>query len=393
MINQKFLLYLVQKYGTPLYVIDEEELNRKIKYIDQCFSVIPSFLVIAYPYKANSLTNITQYMHLHSRWAEIASGLELKLALKSGVNPQRIIFNAPYKSDPDITMAINYGCKFHIDNIEEIRAINNISMRLSKCVDVGVRVSYPQAGNWSRFGFEQGSDAQNAIREIIRAKNLNLVGLHCHQSNIIDLEEYRRFLRNLFSLFKSITTDYGVDLQYIDIGSGFPVCFPKPIVEANWNVPDLSEYAQIVKDIWIEADFTGLQPYLIIEPGRSCVASCGSLLTKITTVKKRGDRRIAFTDIAINFLPGAEIYKYKIEQISVKNNNCSQLVPYMICGCLCDSLDIIDANYSGNDLSQNDVLRISDVGGYDMARSFVWQIPLPGIIWVSSEKKVKIIRH
>jgi diaminopimelate decarboxylase len=392
MLTTELLHSLAQNYGTPLYIIDEEELSRCIEYINTCFSKIPTTLIVAYPYKANPLPGLIQYMHRHSRWAEVASGLEIELAINSGIDPEKIIFNAPYKSNRDLVKAMSLGCKIHIDNFEEIVRIENIiRAKITTSVDVGIRVSYPGLDNWSRFGFELGSDVFNAIREIMSIKQLRLVGLHGHRSNITDLGEYRFFLKTMFSLYKSIEQTFGKDLKYIDVGSGFAIDFPKPIASIDWQIPDIRDYAKVLSEIWVENEPFGSRPYVIIEPGRSSVASSGILLTRVISIKRRGNDNIAFTDIALNFLPGAEIYKYNIKKISLRDNKKSEKIMYKICGCLCDSLDIIDSNFVGPELLEDDLLCIPDVGGYDMARSFVWQLPLPKIIWIGSEKTIRVI--
>lgn len=392
--TNELLCSIVKEYGTPIYIINEEELNRSIEYINKCFSIIPTQLVVAYPYKANPLPNIIQYMHRHSRWAEVASGLEIDLAINSGIEPEKIIFNAPYKTNHDLTKAMNLGCKIHIDNIEEIWRIEKIIREeVITSVDVGIRVSYPGSDSWSRFGFEFGADVLDAIGKIMTIKQLNLVGIHGHRSNILDLEEYRFFIQTLFSLYKTVEDEFWINLQYIDVGSGFAIDYPKPVAIMDWHPPDIKEYAEVLNDVWIGTGGLGSRPYIIIEPGRSAVASSGTLLTSVTTIKKRGNDIIAFTDIALNFLPGAEIYKYDIKKISLSDEKIPGTKVNIICGCLCDSRDIVDENFLGTSLLEGDLLSIADVGGYDMARSFVWQLPLPKIIWVDCEKTLKVIQR
>jgi diaminopimelate decarboxylase len=391
MLDRNFLLSLSRKFGTPLYVIDEDVLLDRVRYINKCFSTFPTQVMVAYPFKVNPLPKIIQLMIELDRWAEVASGMEIKLATQLGFKPQRIIFNAPYKTKEDLELAMELECKIHFDNFEEIKLFREISKSFKKKVDVGIRVSYPEAGKWSRFGFEFGNETSQAVQELTKIRNVNFIGLHGHQSNIVCLNEYRTFLQKLFDLAKSIQSDQEINLEYIDIGSGFSINYPRPINIHEWTPPDIKEYAKTAEELWVDNHFNGTIPNLIIEPGRSCVASSGSLLTKIVSLKQRGDENIAFTDSALNFLPGAEIYKYQINLLTRKEDNIKKGKKYVICGCLCDSLDIIDDNFQADIIHIEDVLQVLDVGGYDMARSFVWQLPLPKIAWVNTNGGVHII--
>lgn len=387
MITDETLLSLAGKYGTPIYVIDESELDKKQKEFSDAFSILPIPVRIAYPFKVNSINEVLEYMYKCGRWAEVASDLELNLALAGGFNPTNIILNAPHKPIALLKHAIDVGCKIHIDNESELIMLVNLidEIKLTQNIDIGLRISTLGDSLWSRFGFKD-EEYTNAINIIKRNNKLRLVGLHTHRSSINNLEEYKHHIEQIFSLTSVIADKYGINLDYIDIGSGFAIDWPKPLGNLNWSAPTLDEYVQIVYEAYHKWKPRIRQ--LIIEPGRKSVASAACFITKIVSIKKRGTIRYLISDGALNFIPGAEIYKYRISRVATGQfKQSSEEIGFdnVLCGCLCDSLDVLDTSIHIQNLEVDQLLRIDDVGGYDIARSFVWQLPYPTVIWISNE--------
>lgn len=382
---------IAHEYGTPLYVIDENKLERATKEIIESLEGIPARFAIAYPYKANPLRAICHYMHQLGWWAEVASGLEIEMAQRVGVQPNRIIFNAPFKSDTDIALAIELACKLHVDNFDEIRQIERIASKTSKKLDIGIRLSTSSGTQWDRFGFELTDEALSAVEQLLDVSNLRLVGIHGHRSSVIDLEEYRNFITDIFDFALRLRHDYNLQLEYIDIGSGFAVDEPRPAHHEFWLAPPMSAYATVISECFEQSGLSD-DIVIIVEPGRRSVASCGTLLTSVTSTKSRNNKLIATVDSALNFIPGAEIYRYSIDCLR-SSHGTQEALDYMLCGCLCDSLDIISSSVLLNPLQVGDVLTISNVGGYDIARSFTWQLPLPPILWLDRRGDCHFIRE
>lgn len=384
MINDKELLSIVDKYGTPIYVIDESELDKNKAKLEDAFSNLPVPVTIAYPYKVNALNLMLEYMYKIGRWAEVASEPELDMALKTGLTPNNIIINAPYKSLSLLSRAINVGCKIHVDNEYElyalVRLIDQVEYR--GIIDLGLRISCPGNTLWSRFGFRD-DEVLKAINIIKGCNNIRITGLHIHRSSIADLQEYRKHIKYIFMMARLFTNNYGIGLDYLDIGSGFAIDWPKPIKTPGWSAPSLNEYANIVRDSLFE--YRPDIHHIIVEPGRSSVASSGSFLSKVVSIKERGDKKFIICDGALNFIPGAEIYKYRISRVGPGQNGRNKNIATddVLCGCLCDSLDILDTEVNIRNPKIGQILKIEDVGGYDIARSFIWQLNYPPIIWVS----------
>lgn len=387
MISNEQLLSLADTFGTPLYIIDESEIEKNQQELDNAFSVLPIPVKVAYPYKANSIINVLEYMRKKGRWAEVASELELNLALNVGIEPQNIILNSPHKPLSLLKLAVAKGCKIHIDNEHELIELSNMvsQTELTEKIEVGLRISTPGNSLWSRFGL-RNREVDKAIDILINNDKFRLVSLHTHRSSIVNLSDYKQHIEQIFNLSSRISKEYGVVFDYLDIGSGFAIDWPKPIGESNWLAPSLAEYAHIVNEAYQKHEPHSRE--LIIEPGRKSVASSGILLTKVVGIKERGETRYIICDGALNFLPGAEIYSYKISRVNCEMQQGTQAsnIKNVLCGCLCDSLDVLDPQTNIYNPEINQIIKVEDVGGYDIARSFIWQLPYPQMVWVSQNR-------
>jgi diaminopimelate decarboxylase len=188
-----------------------------------------------------------------------------------------------------------------------------------------------------------------------------------------------------FRIAAAIINKYEIDLDYLDIGSGFATEWPKPKGRDKWSVPPITEYAKVVERL--HRKWTPNIRRIIIEPGKRLVASSASFVTKVVKIVTRGDVQFIMCDGALNFILGAEKNNYRISLVdsgdSKRIEQSYKSLQLVLCGCLCDSLDIIDSKFKLSRLKTNDLIKIDDVGAYDIARSFVWQLPSPPIIWAS----------
>lgn len=394
MISNETILALTQSLGTPLYVIDEQSLIDAANSIDSAFRLFPAPVLVAYPYKTNSLREICSYMHNHGRLAEVASSIELEMALSLGIRPEAIIYNSPFKSDKDLHFALSIGCKLHIDNFPELKTVIQIVEELSfpQQINVGLRISTHTSFGWDRFGFDiENGEAQHAI-EMLTNSDIKLISFHSHRSNIGTISEYEDHQARILEFIAESIAINNLVLDYIDLGSGFAIQWPKPKYKQEWKVPSLEDYSRKLNQLWRYYGFSE-NISLLIEPGRIAVAPAGHLYTKITNIKSRSCKQIISVDAGQNQLPGAELYEYNIRWIGKRPEQIlGKGQKYEVYGTLCDSFDVLGTDVFLPETSVGDILSFDDVGGYDMSRSFSWQIPRPPVVWLQGANH-KIIRH
>lgn len=381
---------IVNEYGTPVYVLDEAELEHSLVQFENAFTDFPAEVRIAYPYKTNSLKRLCQHMHSQGMWAEVSSGLEMQMALRLRVEPRHIIFNSPHKSHDDLVTALQAGCQVHVDNMEEFGRILSVQQAVGAEARIGVRVSPISSDLFSKFGFMLENEAYAALEQIAQTPNVRVVGLHTHRSSIPCLEEYEKHVSPTIDFAAKVIRDRLVDLEYVDIGSGFTVSYPQPLRISTWTVPSMSEYVEVLCTIWKRASLPA-DVYLVVEPGKRLVASCVTLLTTVASIKERPSGRICFVDGGHNLMPGVDWCRHPIVQLKPVDSSMSE-ERYDVHGCLCDSLDVLQTDVPLFSLEAGEVLCIGSVGGYDMSRSFSWQIPRSPVIWVSKNSEYEVVR-
>lgn len=380
------LLSLLEKYGTPIYILNESRLLSEYIEIQEAFSNFPFPVKIAYPYKTNSFGYLCNFLHKKGIWAEVSSILELQKAIDLNIKPQYIVYNSAYKSNDDLHKAISIGCKIHLDNFEDLDRIIGISLEeRDRQIDIGIRISSSTGSNWDKFGFDLQSELELAIRKVNDTKNVRITGIHIHRSSIIDLEEYRQHITKILSLSADAIKLGWLHAEYIDIGSGFAVDFPAPLESNIWIAPTMKQYADIILAVWRECLLSN-ELQLIVEPGRRLVASSVSLITKVVSIKNRNGSNLAIVDGGQNMMPGIDWYRYPIRAIGKESSQYFDI--YDIHGCLCDSMDILGRQVRLPKLEVGDVLNIDSVGGYDIARSFVWQLRRPPILCVDESGEI-----
>jgi diaminopimelate decarboxylase len=384
------LAEIASQYGTPVYVLDQAELEKSLNEIVEAFSAFEAKVGIAYPYKTNPLRKICRFMREKGLSAEVSSLDEINMAISLGVDSRKIVINSPYKSNETLTRALQLGCQVNVDNFEEIGRIAEVVNKLGiNKQRIGIRVSPKSKTNWEKFGFALHEEAYEVLEYLRKNHHLQVIGIHTHRSNIIDLETYYEYLDEIFDFVVHAVRSGLIELEYLNLGSGYAVNYPAPIGADEWKAPSMRQYSQTIASIWSKFHIPR-ETNLIIEPGRRLVAGCVSLLTQVVSIKKRPDRKIAIVDSGHNLMPGVEIYRYPISQLLTKK---SEPEIYEVHGCLSDSIDLLGKDVPLAALSSGEILEIGSVGGYDMSRSFHWQIPLAPIVWVDTNLHDEIVRY
>lgn len=378
-------------YDTPFYFIDQLKIKKSVEVFLNAFENVHPNFTLAYPYKVNNIKRLLQYYHSIGLWAEVSSDLELEMATRLGVAANKIIFNGPYKSTNGLSLASASGVTIFVDNEAELNRLEVMAQELDIHVQIGIRVNSLEAkNNWGKFGFtiEDGKAFEIATR-LSQSKWLTLIALHAHfGSNISDINHYEKMMRLYSGFTIDLLQNKLINLQLVDIGSGFAIPQPRPIGANNWQTPRLSEYASRVKKIF---SFLPSDIRFIAEPGRILVSDAVSLITKIISIKRTKDKVFAVVDAGVNMIPGRDIYSYPVKKLG--NHERVKTTKVDVHGALCDSYDNIALDIYLPDPKVGDILCIKNVGAYDLVRSFGWNLGLPPVILHTLEGDLIQIRE
>ena len=350
---------LAERFGTPLYVYSQAELDSAFARYQTAFAALDP--LICYAVKANgNLSVIRRFAELGSGF-DIVSGGELARVLAAGGRAEKTIFSGVGKSAAEIEFALKSGIKcFNVESLPELDRINEIAGRLKTTAPVSLRINpdvdaqthpYISTGlKANKFGIAM-EDAERAYLHAVSLPHLNIIGIDCHiGSQLIKLEPLVEACERLLPLIDKLAA-HGIGLQHIDLGGGVG------IVYQNEETPDLAAYAAAVQKL-----LDGRSLKLILEPGRSLVGNAGALLTRVEFVKQNGDKNFVVVDAAMNDLMRPALYQ---AYHHIENAEPSPVAPFAadIVGPICETGDFL-AKDRMISAQAGDLLVVRSAGAY-----------------------------
>lgn len=389
---------LIEQYGSPLFVINEQTIRNTYQEAYHAFSTRYPNVQFAWSYKTNYIEAVCKVFHQEGSWAEVVSGFEYQKALDNGVPGDKIIFNGPDKSDEDLRIAIENNSPIHIDHFDELYSLITISEELDKRAKVAIRVNMDTGIKplWDRFGFNyENGQAWAAINKIFYSKNLDLIGFHTHIGTfILDPNAYGVAASKLADLALSVKRKFKHDIQYIDMGGGFA---SKNTLKGSYlSGPDLapsfSDYADTITNALLNAGFsTEDLPLLILETGRALIDDSGSLLGTVLANKRLSDgRRSMIMDFGVNTLFTSFWYNHIVSPAQECSLYTEDTVMY---GPLCMNIDVIRESINLPPLNKGDHVVVHRVGAYNMTQWMQFITFRPRVVMIDTKGQSHIIRE
>jgi len=388
---------LLSNFGSPLFVISEKQIRRNVQNAIRIFKTRYPKVQFAWSYKTNYVSAVCQIFHQEGSWAEVVSGFEYDKAIENGVPGNKIIFNGPDKSDDQLVLAARNNSLIHIDHYDELYSLIRLSEEHALKPRVAIRINmdtgiYPK---WDRFGFNfENGQAWNAITRIINSGNLNLVGLHCHIGTfMLSPSAYAIAARNLCELAWSIKEKYNRNIQYIDLGGGFPSVntLKGAYLPGSDTVPSIDQFADAITDVILGYGFKQDElPLLILETGRALIDDAGYLLGTVLATKRLSDgRRATILDFGLNSLFTSLWYDHKVSPAQAYGDYTEEMVLY---GPLCMNIDVVRESIILPLLEKGNQVVVHKVGAYNMTQWMQFITLRPNIVLIDSENNTHVIR-
>ena len=384
---------LAAEYGTPLYLLSEGRIRQNFRgFHKELTDRYPQVLVCP-AYKANSHQAVTRIYQSEGAGAEVVSGFELRLALESGVQPGRIIFNGPVKSKKDLELAVSSGvAMISADSLTELDHLQGVAQRVGKSANVGVRINlgikpktHPHLATALReqkFGIWMG-DALDAYKEAAKKTGLSIVGIHCHVgSNIVQPQIFRSTAKAMLGLVGRINKALKLKLTIVDVGGGLGFAY-----QPDSRAMSYAAYASAILSTNLATLKQLGDPMLIFEPGRAIIADAGLLLTRVDVVKRQGSVNWALVDAGMNTFIRPALYQARHQILAANKMSTRAVSKYSVGGPCCESSDVLAKDVSLPKIGEGDLLAVLDTGayGYTMASNYNGQ-PRPGVVLVSDGK-------
>jgi diaminopimelate decarboxylase len=382
---------LAEQFGTPAYIYAEDDMRARARAYIEAFEARTDDFEVIYASKALPITAAFRVLAEEGLSADVASGGELHLALKAGVDPQRIFMHGNNKTEAELRYALDSRIGYLVlDSFAEIERAERL---LSRPQDVLIRVtpgikpsthSFVQTGQLdSKFGFglEDGL-AREAVRRVRASEMLNLVGIHAHiGSQIFELEPYTRTIEILADFIN-------FDCRLLNVGGGLGIAYT-----AKDQPASIEDYVD-VKVRAVQQAFDPV-PRIMIEPGRSLVGNAGITAYRIGTVKEiPGVRTYVSVDGGMSDNLRPMLYGSRYDAAIASRPDATGTKLATIAGMHCESGDILIRDVSLADPQVGDVLVTPATGAYGHAMANNYNcVPRPPVIFCRDGDARVVVRR
>jgi len=384
---------IINEYGTPLYVMVESEILRRLRRFKKVFG--PQ-IGLQYAVKCNSNLEILRLARKEGFELDCSSVGELILGLLADFHPKQLTFTNLYKSQNDIHFAAKIGVQsITADSMEEIENIAITAKKLKKHIDVCIRINpMLDLGPYSTRGNKYGIPIKYVDRAIEAARKspyVDFQGFHFMGGYVRNPRIYKMAARVFAKLTKKCQ-DRGIPVKTISLGGGFPAAIGE---EHAFPIEDMKDFPRYFQKL---CERTGIiPPRLIFEPGKSIVLNAGIGLTRVISKKRLGlNKRMVIADgSSYNFVPDTIIQtgiKYDILPASKLSQR--RIHNLTIAGNTCDAWDILVKDIGMPKIQAGDILAIMDVGAYAQVMSSNFNtIKRAAVVMIDEEGRTRIIRR
>lgn len=389
------LAKIADNYGDSFYIIDEEQFKKNYAELDkELKSFYPKFQ-ISYSYKTNYVPSLCKILNELGGYAEVVSDMEYKIALKSGVTTEHIIFNGPYKDFDAEVFALEHNSIVNVDNIPELQKIvSYVQKNEDRGYRIALRCNYDVAdGNVSRFGFDtEGEDFQTALKLVAATPNLTLMGLHAHFASRA-LNVWQAKVGGMLELIKRL----GMKFTYIDVGGGLYGKMADSLKrQFNDKIPTYSEYAKVISkpfyEFYKDTPDTDM-PQIFVEPGSALVGDVMKFVTRVKSIKNVKGKNIATVLGSIyNINPTLNKKNPPIEVFKDDKKQQKYYEDLDFGGFTCIESDYLYRHYDG-ELSVDDFVVFGNAGSYSVVLKPPFILPNFPIISVDGNEEIKCVKR
>jgi diaminopimelate decarboxylase len=381
---------LAQEFGTPAYVVAEDDLRARARAFVEAVAARHSDYDVLFASKAFPCTAVYRALAEEGLSCDVASGGELALALKAGLHPSRLYLHGNAKSEAELRQALDAGVgHIVLDSFDDFERLDLACAELDRRQEVLIRVTPDVTGDThqamstgqadSKFGFTM-EQAPGAIERAASVPHLELVGLHFHiGSQLLELEPFRRAVEAIAGL-----GSFGV----YNLGGGLGVAYT-----SDQRAPDIAEYVDAVVSAAHELLPGGPDSRLLLEPGRALVANSTVTLYTVQTVKRNVSTWVAVDGgMSDNLRP--MLYGSVYEALAAGRPLAAANERCRLAGKHCESGDVIIRDIKLPDPAPGDVVVTPVTGGYGHALANNYNgVPRPPVIFCRDGAARVVVRR
>ncbi len=383
---------LAKKYGTPLYVYNENILRDRMHKVSQVITKYP--YTANYSVKANTNIHILKLAHEEGLNCDAMSEGEIRMLEAAGFEYDRIFFVPNNVSDEEMKYAIDRNIMTSLDSLAQLRRYGKLNrggkcaVRINPGVGAGHHEKVVTGGKKTKFGISE--EDIDEIFEIAKEYNLTIAGINQHIGSLfMKPDPYLEAVSNLLRIAKRFK-----NLEFIDFGGGYGIPYHKLDDEAEYDIEDFKKRLEPILDEFVK-DY-GYAPLFKSEPGRFCVAEGSVLLGRVYATKTNAGKEYAGTDIGMNVLVRPSMYDSWHDAEIIRNGKVvkrENLKEITICGNICESGDLLCKERPVPDIKEEDIVCLLDTGayGYSMCSNYNSR-PRPAEVLITKTGEDKVIR-
>ena len=396
---------LAKKYGTPLFVIDEEHVRKQCRRYKKAFRDLDERCEIIYAGKAFLSVAFLKVIMEEGLSLDVMSGGELFVGMKAGFPAGKMYFHGNNKTPEELELALGVDLgRFVVDSEIELERLDRMAGAVGKKVSILIRLTpgihatthdYIKTGTEdTKFGFSIASGAALDITGKATEKaNIKFMGYHAHiGSQILSLDAYEETVEVLTDFIKQVEDELGCDVKELDVGGGLGIKYKS--TDEPSGIEDFA--GVIVGGIKRQAERHGIKtPKIMTEPGRSIVGSAGVTLYTIGTIKTVSESRTYVSvdgGMSDNLRP--MLYGATYETLIANKADKGATKTVSVAGKHCESGDILVEDIKIPEPETGDILVTPATGayGYVMANNYNRQ-PRPAVIMVKDGSARVILRR
>ena len=402
---------LAEQYGTPLFVLDEDDFRSRARDYAQAFGD-PS--AVHYASKAFLCTEVARWVAEEGLSLDVCSGGELAVALRAGFPAERITFHGNNKSVAELTAAVEAGVgSVVLDSFHEIARLDHIAtqrgarQRVLVRVTVGVEAHTHEfiatAHEDQKFGFSLAAgQAAEAVARVLKADSLELAGLHSHiGSQIFEVDGFELAAHRVVRLLAELREEHGEDAlasaDTVDLGGGLGIAYTPD----DDPMPPSQLATRLFEIVGKEADNAGLPvPKIAVEPGRAIVGPSMITVYEVGTIKDVAlgadvERRYVSVDGGMSDNIRTSLYDAVYDSRLVSRSAEAEPVLSRIVGKHCESGDVVVRDcWLPEDIAPGDLLAVAATGAYCyvMASNYN-RLPKPPVVAVRAGQARLLLRR
>ena len=399
---------LTKKYGTPLYLLDEDRIRERCRtYMSAMKEAFGDASLPLYASKAASFKQIYRIMKEEGMGIDVVSAGEICTAVSVGFPMEHAYFHSNNKTDADINYAMELGIGyFVVDNREELDAIEHfatkrgitqkILLRLTPGIDPHTYAAVNTGKVDSKFGsaIETGQ-ADSITAYALAQKHIKLSGYHCHiGSQVFDSDTFLRAAAIMLNFANQMREKYGLVIDELDLGGGYGVRYTESDPEID-IAENIQEVGKAVKEQCKALNYP--MPAIRLEPGRSIVADAGMTLYTVGTVKQiPGYKNYVSVDGGMTDNPRYALYGSSYTVLLANRAN-DESTPFKcsVVGRCCESGDILQENVTlPANTARGDILAVLTTGAYNYSMSSNYnRIPRPPVVMLKDGESYVAVKR